>query len=79
MGMISWIALGLVAGLLAVILLLAYLLVTSWTTRTGRHGPGHRHGHRSYGSGTSALVRAEKRLYQDWRPSADPASRPPVS
>jgi len=72
MGMISWIALGLVAGLLAVILLLAYLLVTRLTTRTDRQR------HRGYGSGTPALVRAEKRLYQDWRPSADPASRPPV-
>jgi hypothetical protein len=75
MGMISWIALGLVTGLLAVILLLAYLLVTRRTTRTDRR----RYDHRSYGSGTPTLVRAEKRLYQDWRPSADPASRPPVS
>lgn len=67
MGMIAWILLGLGAGLLAAILLLAYHLATSWTTRTDRH----RHRHRSYDSGTPALVRAEKRLYLALQPSAD--------
>jgi hypothetical protein len=61
MGVIAWIVLGLGAGLLAGILLLAYHLATSRTTRTGRY----RHSHRSYGSGSPVLARAEKRLCQD--------------
>jgi len=67
MGTIPWTFLGLGAGLLAAILLLAYHLATSWTTRTDRH----RHSHRSYVRGTPALVRDEKRLYQTWQPPAD--------
>jgi hypothetical protein len=67
MGMIAWILLGLGAGLLAAILLLAYHLATGPTTRTGRH----RHSYRSYDSGMPALVRAEKRLHQAWQPPAD--------
>jgi hypothetical protein len=70
MGIVAWIILLLGAGLLAVVLLLAYFLATSRTTRTGR-----RHSHPSYDSGTPALVRAEKRLYQDCQPR--PASRLP--
>lgn len=76
MGMIAWTLLGLGAGLLAVILLLAHQLATSWTARTDRHS------HRGYDSGTPALVRAEKRLYQAWQRPANQRlgwlDKPPV-
>jgi hypothetical protein len=71
MGMIAWVLLGLAAGLLAAILLLAYHLATGPTTRTGRH----RHSPRVHDSAMPALVRAEKRLYQAWQPPADQRRR----